>query len=458
MNKYTTLLIALFFPLFATSQIFKPVTKREAEQIGKNTYVTSSGEVTKVVNTVKGLDEYASFLLEDPALDSVYTNMNSSYNNLEEATLEIDKLLREIDIEQKLNKNPNDALGFRLSQFHRMKRLKEKQARALVDKYISERRNEEPTVQELAMKMIKYGDKPTYYINGVEVPQSVTMQLNPSEVVKRELRVQGTFSGNPNGEIWYLVTDKALNRIKIPSDMALNKYDKQTVSNESSIPTAEEASEYLERITREAKKSSLKPMPVVKREYTSDGKFVDKTVSPEKKEKKKPEVKKPQTTHTQEQTTGTRVLGRTVNNQQVETGDREERRPAPQPMQGYEQKPAMPTKAPVETTSEVPARKQVDKAKEIPTEKPRRQEQNVRRESQTRVLTRTVNSPQQDKEREALTAPAPQRSAPSSHRSIPVVKRENKVEENKDDNTSPDGKPKRSVRRIKERHKQQNQD
>lgn len=318
-SKYILLSIMLLFPLFAMSQRLKPVTKREAEQIGKKTYILSTGEASKVVNTVgSGLeDEYSKFLFRKSntaELDSIFGGVNSSYGNLEEAAIDVDRLLREVDLEQKINKGSNESLGFWIAKRNRDLRKKEKEAQSIVDNMPKE----DPSIADLVRRRLRFGDKPTYYINGVEVSASVVNQLFQSEIIKRELRTTDTASGNPNGEIWFSVSEKALARVKIPVDMTLDYQfnETQIASGRNDDEKINQLSDYLITKEREERRSGLKPIPVVKREYTADGKYVDKAVV------KNIDVKREESTVPTEEKeantpSGTRVISRTVNSQQV---------------------------------------------------------------------------------------------------------------------------------------------
>jgi hypothetical protein len=320
-SKYIILLLFMvLFPLFAVGQI-RNITKREAEQLGKNTYTTLSGEVTKVVYTVgSGLDnEYAKFLYlktGDAEVDSIFSEISSNYSSLEEAALDIDRLLKDVNTEKRENFEGNNGLGFRISQGIRNLRKKEQEATKRVDELLSK----DPTVEELTTLYLEYGDKPTYYINGVEVHHNLVNQLYPNEVIKREIRTTDTASGNPNGEIWYMVSEKALNRIKIPIEQTYNYMSNTAVASSSSPSGAKEKSlsNYLLEKEREKIKSSLKAEPVVRRETTVDGKHIDRVVSePAKNEKSNTNAIKEESSS--DAIPGTRVRSRTINNENVGT-------------------------------------------------------------------------------------------------------------------------------------------
>lgn len=306
-SKYIiTLTLLLLIPLFAEAQIYRAPTKKEAEQIGKRIYVISTGDTTRVVNTISGglTDEYSKFLFrksQNAEIDSIFGETDPNYSNLEEAVLDIDRLLREVGEEKKINNERNDALGFRLARDYRNRKKKEQAAMNIADSLMKK----DASIQELTNMYIGFNGKPTYYINGLEVPFSVTNQLYPSEVIKREMRVTDTASGNPFGEIWYLVSEKTLNRLKIPIDLT-NDYlfNNNVATTATAVPVNN---------TSEAKKKAPKaPEPVIRREITADGKQVDRVVKTE-------ETDIPEEKSATESTT--RIISRTVNDEKVGTDE-----------------------------------------------------------------------------------------------------------------------------------------
>ena len=313
-SKYICILCTFaLLPLFAKAQNTKPVTERQAKQIGKDIYVTSSGDTTLIVNAIsKGLKtKDTQFLFRkkgDPEMDSIFSNRGANYSSLETATLDISRLLQEMELEKEKSKGNNDALSFRLSSKNRDIRKKELEAREISDEIVKK----EHSVQELADLYAVFGDKPTYYINGLEVPQTVINQLYPDEIISKTMRVNDTASGNPNGEVWYMISEKGLNRIKLPISVAHNNNPEITVY--TGVPKS--LSSYIEevkKVERERNRAALKSQPVVKREVTPDGKLIDKVVD---------RTEKPTSTQeTKASEYGTRVISRTINNQKVDTNE-----------------------------------------------------------------------------------------------------------------------------------------
>jgi len=309
-NKYILLLcLILLFPLFAVGQRLKPVTKREAEQLGKKTYKVSTGEVTKVVNTVgSGLDdEYSQFLFRKPGnteADSIFSDINSNYGNLEEAALDIDRLLREVELDRKTNSDTNKALDFWIARRNMQRKKKEQEADKIADNIIKR----DPPVEELARMKLRFGGKPTYYINGVEVDNSIANKLYPGEILKRDIRTKDTASGNPNGEVWMTVTDKALQRIKIPLELTYNY-----LYEDAGTSSTKELATYLEEKEKERKRIEAKSLPVIKRERTANGEYVDIQISGSTGTTTKNQPREPE----QSRDSRTQVISRSVNNEIV---------------------------------------------------------------------------------------------------------------------------------------------
>lgn len=274
-NKYIILFsFLLLLPLCVKAQRFKSVTERQAEQIGKNYYVTTSKDTTLVVNFIStGLNspetEFLKLDRSNNTLDSLF-HKKLDYTS-EEAMLDMNSLILDLQKEKKELKGNNDGLSFRLASKNRDLRQKEIEAKKLVDA-VRVKPKEDLSTEELAALYLKYGEKPTYYINGVEVDQSIVNQLHPSDVLKEDRRVKETLSGNPNGEIWITATEDGLNRIKIPKNHKSNSRNNDLGAYIQEI----------KRVQREKEIKELKSIPVIKRETTDEGKFVDKQVIPQR--------------------------------------------------------------------------------------------------------------------------------------------------------------------------------
>lgn len=143
-----------------------------------------------------------------------FLDSDIKYNSLEEASMDVDRLLEEIATERDQNKLSNESLSFRLSQRNRRNLKKDKIARDAWSNLIDK---EETTVNDLVGLYAKFGNKPTYYVNGIEVDQPMLDRINPKDVISTEVKVTGTRSGNPNGEIWYQVETKTAEKIRLAS-------------------------------------------------------------------------------------------------------------------------------------------------------------------------------------------------------------------------------------------------
>lgn len=297
-NRYIILFsILLFLPLCAKAQRFKSVTERQAEQIGKSHYVTTSNDTTLVVNFIStGLDSPETQFLK---LDKSNATLDSLFHKKldytpEEALLDMNDLILNLQKEKKEIKGNNDGLSFRLASKNRDLRQKETEAKELANSVKKDQR-EELSVEELAALRVKYGDQPTYYINEVEVNPSFVNLLLPSDVIKKERRVKNTVSGNPNGEVWISVTEKGLNRIKLSEHYDIHSSNKNLGSYIEDVKKAR----------REKEIHELKSLPVIKRETTNDGKQIDREVAP---------LNNRDETGNASYGKGTRVLKRTVTN------------------------------------------------------------------------------------------------------------------------------------------------
>ncbi|MDU1889960.1 MAG: hypothetical protein E6767_04660 [Dysgonomonas sp.] len=321
MNTSKSILLSIFIllPLFVFGQnLYRPVTKREADKIGKTMYITSAGDTTYVSNALsdklKGKDSEFLFKKADPVIDSIFEELDPNFKTLESGIIETSRLLHEIELTERA-KLGNDALSVRLIRKNKEGEAKRKVAENMADSLLYSRK----PVEELALDYARFGNQPTYYINGVEVPYDVTTLLRPGEVIERSMKVADTASGNPNGEVWYLVTEKALHRVKIPVNMT-EDFMQDRVNPLTKSPSREEQAKqlatYLEEKEKEKTKANLKAQPVVRRTVTADGKTIDKVVT-EAPKINKPEVKtkKPEKEQEELSTTpsGTRVLKRTVN-------------------------------------------------------------------------------------------------------------------------------------------------
>ena len=147
----------------------------------------------------------------DKLIDSLYS-LNTNYNSLEDAAYQVTGILDEIEADQKKAKE-NSSLSVRLAQKNRERLLKEKEAQSTWEDM---RKDEKLSVEDMVEAIAKFGDKPTYYLNGNVVDEVVTSQLRQVDILSREFKIVNTVSKNPNGEIWFEVSEavaqKALTR------------------------------------------------------------------------------------------------------------------------------------------------------------------------------------------------------------------------------------------------------
>ncbi|MBB4034691.1 hypothetical protein GGR21_000578 [Dysgonomonas hofstadii] len=379
-KKYILLLsLMMMLPLFAAGQRMRFVTKREAEQLGQKEYKASTGEVTKVVNTVgSGLDdEYSQFLFRktgNAEVDSIFSDINSNYDNLEEAALDIDRLLREVDLDRKTNSETNEALQFWIARRNRERKKKEQEAGKVADNLLKR----DPSVEQLIRDRYRFGNQPTFYINGVEVDNSVANKLYPGEIIKRDIRTKDTASGNPNGEIWLTVTDKALKRVKIPLELTYNY-----LYEEAETAPAKELATYLEEKEKERKRIEAKSLPVVRREKTSSGEYVDIPASGQSGTT----VIKSQVEETEQaRDSRTQVISRSVNDQVV--FGREDQPQTSQPASNRQSQPVIKREVESNPANTLPQNNQ--------SQQQAKQKQEVKNEQSSKKSVRKIK---QDRER-----------------------------------------------------------
>lgn len=208
-------------------------------QVGTRKYITRSGDTTVVVNAGStGLHgEDAQFLFDSRA-SSERLDKYSRYKRLIEAADETEQVAGIVEVEKQETNPSSGSLGFRVAQRNiRYLQNEKKATRAAYD--ITHR---DATVEELTFMKSKFGDKPSYFINGVHVAPQVAERLSDKDILTRSLKVTNTTTGNPNGEVWYVVNSKMF------AKLGLEGYDieeprslatKQPVQSISSQPGRE---------------------------------------------------------------------------------------------------------------------------------------------------------------------------------------------------------------------------
>lgn len=199
------ILIMLTFPILAAAQ-----------RIGTSKYRVSTGDTTKIVNHINsGLNNPESkflFSKSGKIIDSLYSEINPNIT-VAEAAREVNDLLKEIERDQAIVNAGNKSLSYRLSMQNVAELTKEKKAKAYADSVLMAQRM--MSERQLADQYIKYGNKPTYYINGVEVVPETLNQIMSGDIVGRDIK---TNSVNPNGEVWLTLTDRGAQRLKLILD------------------------------------------------------------------------------------------------------------------------------------------------------------------------------------------------------------------------------------------------
>ncbi len=141
---------------------------------------------------------------------SAMVDLSSNYKTIKEASSDISRLLDEVEVVKNNDKARNESLSLRVSQKNRRNLKKDKVAQDAWDKLITK---ENVSVEELVELRAKFGNRPTYYVNGVEVGQGLMNKIRTSEILSQEFRVADIDNGNPNGEKWYEVSPKVAERI-----------------------------------------------------------------------------------------------------------------------------------------------------------------------------------------------------------------------------------------------------
>lgn len=197
------LIALLFLPLLASAQ-----------KIGKQRYKVSTGDTTKIVSRVntglKGPEFEFLYSAKGQIIDSLYSEIQPDLTP-SKAVEEVNDMLNEIERDQAILKAGNTSLSYRLSTEYIAANKKEKSARAYADSLLLEQKR--MSQNELVSKYLTYGDKPSYFANGMPVKPEITRELMPGDVISRDLR---TNTDNPNGEIWLVLTEKAMQRLKLP--------------------------------------------------------------------------------------------------------------------------------------------------------------------------------------------------------------------------------------------------
>jgi hypothetical protein len=151
------------------------------------------------------------FNTKGKVIDSLYSTIQPNLTS-SEAVREVNDILKEIERNQAILKAGNTSLSYRLSMEYVAANKREKSARAYADSLLMEQRK--LSERERVLSFLRYGNRPSYFVNGMPVDSDIADKLITGDVVKREIK---TNSSNPNGEIWLVLTDRAMRRLRLPT-------------------------------------------------------------------------------------------------------------------------------------------------------------------------------------------------------------------------------------------------
>lgn len=272
-NRYIFLLLLMPIACYSQNSNIKQKLDKAMNKT-KRQVILPSGDTIYTTNnrtrllTKEDMEFFSRDTLNIDALNKYLYTGNTKYRSLEDATNSISGLIDTIKEEQD-KKAKNQSLSFRLSQKNRDQLNKERKAEAEWEK----RKVEESlklSVNDLVNLYEKYGDKPTYYINGVIVDESVVNQLRQSDILSRQFKTNNTASNNPNGEIW----------VEVPIPVAQNILPDNTASSRGLIDTKHIYKN--ESAQNEQNKTSIKPITSPDNYYNS----VEREKSPNVSHKK----------------------------------------------------------------------------------------------------------------------------------------------------------------------------
>lgn len=185
----------------------KETSKQETTRIQK-LLTPSQRKEKKDTDTVEesGVDEKNR---DSKVVDkkSVFDKRPSKYKSLEEAALAAEALLESLKKEQGYSANAG-SMSSRLSGGASKASFRNKTSGdvqpPVYKQSIVNSDSEKKTETE---STTSFGNEPTYYINGKQVDKAEVDKLRKKDIVNREIRVKNTISENPNGEIWYEVSE-----------------------------------------------------------------------------------------------------------------------------------------------------------------------------------------------------------------------------------------------------------
>lgn len=139
-----------------------------------------------------------------------YEKKQPEYKTIAEAALAIDDIIADLKKNEKRNAKPN-SMSSRLSQGANRMGLRKK---PLTSSYASDNNYTKSNNTEITNTYDEdessWGSEPTYYINGYEVERSEVDLLKKKDIINKEFKIRNTISGNPNGEVWYEVSNYSI--------------------------------------------------------------------------------------------------------------------------------------------------------------------------------------------------------------------------------------------------------
>lgn len=178
-------------------------------QIGAKKYVTKSKDTTVVVMDQSGIKSEASAFLRDRGISEPD---NSRYDALSEAANQTSKLAENvIDLGRELNTAEN-TMDFERSKRNIERNRIEREIERLERKKMLFM---DTSADEKAFLEQKFGNKPSYFLNGIPADEKIISYISDRDILSRSLKVANTVTGNPNGEIWYVVSNKTLQKFGI---------------------------------------------------------------------------------------------------------------------------------------------------------------------------------------------------------------------------------------------------
>ncbi len=183
-------------------------------QLGRR-IILSTGDTVRVVNqrsllTKQDLD----FLRKDTLNKNKILDYTNDYRSIEEAALDLDRLMEEINTSKALSEKNNESLSVRIATRNLRNIKKEQNIQNTWDSIVAS----EPSVEELTEFYKQFDGKPSYFINGTQVKSQIINKLRTNDILSRNIRTIDTATGNPNGEIWYEVSPQTFQRLNIDEE------------------------------------------------------------------------------------------------------------------------------------------------------------------------------------------------------------------------------------------------